>query len=262
MAERIVLDWQKSSLSLLLGKDIPFFTPFFETSLTKIETVLGITGKQDKVLFSVLDSPEDQLAPRAGGTAFPRNQSKKNGLTLSPILIFLTLPSSVSIWDNLVRKELNRALAHEMHHAKREDLCGYGGSLGQTFVSEGLACCFEEEFENIPHWSRHLIADENYLHAFQKYAQRMVWHLKKPEKKWEYDLRLLGRKDHPDYPAYCGYTLGYLVCSEWLRIHGLKASQQIGTKAHEIWNWWNKDRHLSIKEIAEQKAIRSTAPIL
>ena len=43
-----------------------------------------------------------------------------------------------------IRASLPKMLAHELHHARRGTSVGYGDTLGEALVAEGLAQSFEE----------------------------------------------------------------------------------------------------------------------
>ncbi|MHB0953126.1 MAG: DUF2268 domain-containing putative Zn-dependent protease [Allorhizobium sp.] len=95
----------------------------------------------------------------------------------------------------------SRTLAHELHHAMRWAACGYGFSLGEALVSEGLADVFSEIVTGLsaPPWSNALIvADwsaiidqaENELDAHD--YDHAAWFFGSGE-----------------LPRWAGYTIGY-----------------------------------------------------
>jgi hypothetical protein len=54
-------------------------------------------------------------------------------------------PESLRLRDPERAERLLGTLAHELHHVVRGRGPGYGMTLGESLVSEGLAQCFEEE---------------------------------------------------------------------------------------------------------------------
>ena len=103
---------------------------------------------------------------------------------------------------------LRRQVAHEAHHCMRNAAIGYGETLGEALVSEGLAGRFVEQlFGTAPEpWENAM--DEATLRA----------HLP--------DEALLASSDynHADWfycrngrlPCWLGYTLGYRIVGDWL----------------------------------------------
>ena len=47
--------------------------------------------------------------------------------------------------DKITQDGLNETLFHEIHHCMRWRNPGYGETLGEAMISEGLACLYEEE---------------------------------------------------------------------------------------------------------------------
>ncbi|HLG49222.1 MAG TPA: DUF2268 domain-containing putative Zn-dependent protease [Reyranella sp.] len=101
---------------------------------------------------------------------------------------------------------LRRQVAHEVHHCLRNAGPGYGRSLGEALVSEGLAGQFVNRLYGTPPepWEKAV-------------APRDAW-------RFLPDDRSLGLPmyDHNawfygtgGYPRWLGYTLGYLLAGRW-----------------------------------------------
>jgi hypothetical protein len=101
---------------------------------------------------------------------------------------------------------LRRQAAHEVHHCLRHAGPGYGQSLGEALVSEGLAGQFVNRLYGTPPepWEKAV-------------APRDAW-------RFLPDDTTLGSPmyDHSawffgtgDYPRWLGYTLGYLLAGRW-----------------------------------------------
>jgi len=117
-------------------------------------------------------------------------------------------PSNLNFAPALKDGALRRQVAHEAHHCMRNAAIGYGETLGEALVSEGLAGRFVERiFGTAPEpWESamdeatlraHLpndavLASSDYNHATWFYGQ---------------DARL---------PRWIGYTLGYRIVGDWL----------------------------------------------
>ena len=123
------------------------------------------------------------------------------GWVSSPDQIRLRVdPSNPHLADNLA-EPLERAIAHELHHAMRRDAGARGRTLLDSLVMEGLAGRFVEEL--------YASAPEPWERAVSVEALREVAELARPR---------ASRADHDhaewfygtgELPRWVGYTLGY-----------------------------------------------------
>jgi len=127
-----------------------------------------------------------------------------SGMTPQKGIIYLTLDPSAG---NLL-PALKRTILHEYHHALRWESVGYGDTLFEAAITEGLAGHFVQELLGTPPepWETALsTADiQPYLAAFNKNANNSAY-------------------DHPewffgaaDLPNWLGYTLGYQIVAAFL----------------------------------------------
>ncbi|MEI7443369.1 MAG: DUF2268 domain-containing putative Zn-dependent protease [Burkholderiales bacterium] len=131
--------------------------------------------------------------------------------------------------DAAGEEELIAMLAHELHHCARWTKPGYGTTLGETLVSEGLACVFETGFRGgvPPFWARALKAD----------ALREVEALARPRLALrEYDHRawFFGAPER-GLPRHAGYSLGFEVAARHIRATGRTAAQLVHVPAETFW---------------------------
>ncbi|WP_353779102.1 DUF2268 domain-containing putative Zn-dependent protease [Winogradskyella sp. 3972H.M.0a.05] len=114
---------------------------------------------------------------------------------------------------NSIANEFGPLLAHEMHHAKRQRSTeGYGTTLFEACVSEGLADCFSMEVFDIdpPIWSVALAE-----------ADLEAW-INSAEQTWDDD-----NYNHPEWffgtsaniPRWTGYSIGYKLVKDYLVIN-------------------------------------------
>ena len=132
------------------------------------------------------------------------------GFTPHPGAVVLTLdPAEPRLPDNF-GAPLARTIAHELHHALRWDGPGYGRTLGEALVSEGLAGHFVRElFDSEPEpWERALD------------GTGMVPHARDAVRDWS------GPYDHGawffgtgDRPNWTGYALGHALVGRRLDAH-------------------------------------------
>jgi uncharacterized protein YjaZ len=132
--------------------------------------------------------------------------------------------------DAAGEEELIAMLAHELHHCARWVRPGYGTTLGETLVSEGLACVFETGFRGgiVPFWARALKPD----------ALREVEALARPRlEQRDYDHRawFFGAPER-GLPRHTGYTLGFEVVARHIRATGRTAAQLVHVPASTFWS--------------------------
>ncbi|MBF9263875.1 DUF2268 domain-containing protein [Paracidovorax cattleyae] len=120
---------------------------------------------------------------------------------------------------------LRSLLAHELHHCARWAGPGYGNTLGEALVSEGLACLFESEFGSS--------GPPFYAHSLSKARLETIAPLARAQRdrtdyghaQWFYGTR-------PDtLPRHAGYALGYAMAVRHSRRTGLSASELVHVPA-------------------------------
>lgn len=111
--------------------------------------------------------------------------------------------------EGVLRSELRRQLTHEVHHAMRRRTVGYGSTLLEASISEGLADHFSMEAsgaENPPPWASSLTPEE--VAAWMP----------------EVVSRSTGSYDHlawfvgtdPSIPPWTGYNVGFELVRAYL----------------------------------------------
>ncbi len=122
--------------------------------------------------------------------------------------------------DSLATRRLAWLVLHEMHHATRWRTVGYGRTLLEAMVSEGMADRFAEEQlgGTLPPWSR----------AFDMARQGELVERARPffdaapydHAKWFYDT-------DPSLPRWTGYTIGYRLVTGYQGQHGAPTATQL-----------------------------------
>ncbi|KJH85243.1 DUF2268 domain-containing protein [Stutzerimonas stutzeri] len=132
------------------------------------------------------------------------------GYAPEPGLIFVSVDPGSAVFRANSEASLERMFAHELHHVARWDGPGYGFTLGQALVSEGLAGFFAREVcGGAPEpWERLSLSE------IRPYVSRV-------ESDW--DSR---NYDHAAWffgdgrlPRWLGYSLGYQVVARFLSMH-------------------------------------------
>lgn len=136
-----------------------------------------------------------------------------NGYSPDAERVFLTLDPDSPHLQRALPDTFTALLGHELHHCLRHAGPGYGTTLGEVLVSEGLACQFEHELTGqLPFYA-------------QAAQQEMAGY-------WDtLNAALQQPYDHArwffgggDLPRHLGYALGRWRVERYLQRHGLTAA--------------------------------------
>ncbi|WP_407315953.1 DUF2268 domain-containing putative Zn-dependent protease [Pseudomonas sp. nanlin1] len=127
-----------------------------------------------------------------------------------PGLIILTLDPTSAIFRANQDASLERMFAHELHHAARWDGPGYGASLGEALVSEGLAGVFAQEVcGGLPEpWERLDVSD---IRRYVAMAASQWSRTDYAHNEWFFGASEL--------PRWLGYSLGFQLVKRYLLEH-------------------------------------------
>lgn len=108
-----------------------------------------------------------------------------------------------------IAAELPAMIAHEMHHAKRRRSAGYGNSLLEAVISEGLADHFSMEATNIqtPRWSKAIQGQQ--LQDFIETASETWNNSNYNHPKWFFGTTA-------EVPRWTGYSIGFELVKNYL----------------------------------------------
>ena len=130
------------------------------------------------------------------------------GYNPNPNEIILSIDPNFSDIEQSLRNELGPTIAHEMHHAKRRRTVGYGSSLLQAMITEGMADSFSMEVYKInpPIWSTVLTASEleNWIQT-----ARVNWN----ETPYNHNEWFFGISE---IPRWTGYAIGFKLVQDYL----------------------------------------------
>ena len=146
------------------------------------------------------------------------------GYVPAPGIMMLTLdPVNPRLQANL-GELLERVIAHELHHALRFEKTGYGHTLGEAIVTEGLAGRFAQELygHDGEIWEHAVSRDE--LPAFAEEARRRF-----DDEDYDHGAWFFGTGD---FPCWLGYTLGWEIVGHYLSVRkDARPSRLAGEKA-------------------------------
>ncbi|HRN71145.1 MAG TPA: DUF2268 domain-containing putative Zn-dependent protease, partial [Candidatus Woesebacteria bacterium] len=150
----------------------------------------------------VYDNPEGTVPEQGIGGYTPN----KNIMYISLDPSFINLKESINL-------ELKRTLAHEFHHTVRWKNPGYGETLLDALITEGLADHFDiEVFNESPQpWSRAFTDSE--LNNLMKKAEKEFNNTDYDHSAWFYGNVELG------IPRWAGYSLGFKMVKDYLAKH-------------------------------------------
>lgn len=134
------------------------------------------------------------------------------------VLYFTLDPANPNLWQDF-DTEFLATLGHELHHCLRHGGPGYGRTLGEALVSEGLACHFETELRGgaIPFYARAL--DSGALEAMRARAHAELTSTAYNHKAWFFG------SSAPDIPRHTGYAVGFSIVAQYIHRGGTPASR-------------------------------------
>lgn len=187
----------------------------FSEGEKKITNVLPVKN----VDVVVMDNPDYTIAETGIG-----------GHTYSPNYIVISLNPDFPNFKNALEKELMDTIAHELHHAARWQTIGYGETLLEAMVSEGLADHFAIEItkrKDMHPWDEALNIEQ---------CKQLIEKAKKEynNNNYDHDVWFFGSKEK-GIPKWTAYTLGFQLVNIYLKNHpDTKASTNYKLKAEEF----------------------------
>ncbi len=154
----------------------------------------------------------DILVQRMRGAAIP--EIGLVGHAYRAGLFALTIdPDNPNFAPALQDGTLRRQLVHEAHHCMRMATVGYGRTLGDALVSEGLAGRFTRWVFGNPPEPWECAVDEATLRAHAPAAAAL------DAPGYGHDSWFFGTGGQR--PRWLGYTMGYRIAGAWIDAHGV-----------------------------------------
>jgi uncharacterized protein YjaZ len=143
-----------------------------------------------------------------------------SGFSPSAHLIQVSLDPDNRNFDAALEIELRATLAHELHHCLRWRGPGYGSSLREALVSEGLARDFETRFRpdrGLPLYHRRLAIQEiNHLLQIVTNSQN--------EPNYNHGEWFFTGSEAKEIPPFAGYDLGLTIARGFIKHSGRDSS--------------------------------------
>lgn len=155
----------------------------------------------DELLIRIIDDPRLAIPGLGIGGYNPSEQE-----------ILLVVDTAFPDLENSLDTYLFPIVAHEAHHAKRRLSVGYGTTLLEAMVSEGLADHFSIQVagNEPPPWSVAVTGQE--LQGWTETA-RGIWH----DAEYDFEAWFFGIGD--TIPTWTGYSIGYELVDTYLKTH-------------------------------------------
>ena len=165
----------------------------FAQALPRIQALLPIDG-----VDVLLCSEPRSTVPELGLGGYSPSGSR--------CFIFVD-PAHPTLRDSLPMR-FTSFLAHELHHCLRWRGPGYGSSLAEALITEGLACHFEAEVAHgpLPLYATSLPANE--MATLRAMAQAEAASDKYDHNRWFFGAG--------DLPRWAGYALGASIIGEYM----------------------------------------------
>lgn len=165
----------------------------------------------------VMDDPKFVI-PELGISGYAKNSTT----------IFVHVDPNSSHLINNLEQEVVSTIAHELHHVLRMSTVGYGKTLLEALITEGLADHFDKELNQTSPkpWSISLKPDE--LGFFSRLAINEYNNTSYNHQDWFFGS--LERR----IPRWAGYAIGFDLVGKYIKRTDIKASQLFSTLASEF----------------------------
>lgn len=152
------------------------------------------------------------------------------GYAYDPNVVFIYLNSKFpSFVGRALKEELSRVIVHELNHTMRSQTIGYGETLLEALITEGLADHFEMELNNKGPQLWDVVLNTGQIKKMMKKAKREF-----NSKKYNHYEWFFGSKEK-GIPRWTGYALGFNLVAEYLKKNpSRKPSQLYNLKAKEF----------------------------
>lgn len=205
------------------GNDNPAGPDWNGPSTVRFVDPTGSLAGQQALILQLVDATIDSVSsvrPVTGVTITVRSSAAGaiagwgiGGYTPNATTVEISVDPGYADLATILPQRLPGILAHELHHVFRWRGPGYGNTLLQAMVSEGLADRFAIELLGVPvpPWSDALAPGE--VSTYLDLARPEFDSPSYDHARWFYGSTA-------QVPRWTGYTLGYRIVSDYQAAHG------------------------------------------
>lgn len=181
-----------------------------ETAVKEIEKKISIP-----LIDVVVDDNTREVIPEVG----------VGGLAPTAHLLYIHINLETKGLEEKLDSEIKSVVAHELHHCARWSATGYGTTLLEALISEGLADHFDREVNSggPKQWSIAVSGEE--LKKIQERASEEFFCETYNHNAWFFG------SEEKLIPRWAGYSLGYYIVGEYLAKTGKKPSELVNEDA-------------------------------
>ena len=188
------------------GEFDPALLDVVEAGFAKAKDYAEATIKADKIDVVFVNAPIHTI-PELG----------LGGNSPGPYNVYVSLNPE---YKDLLDEDVASTLVHEFHHNMRWRRPGYGTTLGQALVSEGLACLYEEEYSGkVPIYAEVNLSPEQITRAQTLFDSKAYSHAE-----WFFGAEGIER--------WFGYTYGYQLAKNYSKKVGKTAAELVAVSAN------------------------------
>ncbi|MGB9430324.1 MAG: DUF2268 domain-containing putative Zn-dependent protease [Gammaproteobacteria bacterium] len=166
------------------------------------------------------------IVVRAGHRVMP--ETGIGGYSPSADVVYITLDPEHPRLSTSFEREFLVTLGHELHHCARHSGPGYGRTLGEALITEGLACNFEAELPGgaAPFYAR--AVEGASLESIAERAKPELQHSPYAHRAWFFGSEI------ENLPRHAGYSLGFSIVAGYISRHATPASRLWDVPAEKI----------------------------
>ena len=195
--------------------------PFIGIIRQSVDEVLDeISGKLTlpQIDIVVADNPKDTIS-----------EIGICGNVYTPHFVLINIDPEFSQINNILSKEIKSTLAHELHHCVRIQGVGYGETLFEAMVSEGLADHFDSEITGAKPRPWSIALDNKQANGLMKLAEKEFFASDYNHNDWFFG------SEKRQIPKWTAYTLGFNIVRDYIGKTGETASSLVNTKAERFY---------------------------
>lgn len=174
-------------------------------------------AQSTETLAALLPVQNVDVVVQAGKRVIP--ETGIGGFSPSGEVVYITIDPDHPNFPSVLETEFLATVGHELHHCARHTGPGYGHTLGEALVTEGLATNFEAELRGgkAPFYACAVQGAD--LESLAQRARPELRSSKYDHRAWFFGSAARG------FPRYSGYSLGFSIVAAYISRHATFASR-------------------------------------